>query len=205
MTFLPRNILLASALVGATASLAFAQLDIAPPPAPATQPETPRPPSATMPSTSSSAATAPAGAQSAQSVLENLLQSKPASVTPAPIPPAGTSVSAGTRPGAVAPNQPAVGRIPEGGFVWNRVGRLAKDDKSGEWLFVFDADGKNLKDPPMGLVPSRMLMAMQRASENGTKPTKFRVSGEVTEYEGKNYLYVKDQRIVQDLNQGIGG
>ena len=48
-------------------------------------------------------------------------------------------------------------------------------------------------------------MAMQKASANGTQPTKFRVSGEVTEYEGKNYLYVKDQRIVQDLNQGIGG
>jgi hypothetical protein len=196
---------MASLLVGATATLAFGQFDVAPPAAPATQPETARPPSATMPTTTGgTAATAPGGA-SAQAVLENLLGNRQAPAAPAPVPPAGATSAAEVRGNAVAPNQPAVNRLPEGGFIWNRVGRLTKDEKSGEWLFVFDADGKNLKDPPMGMVPSRMLMAMQKASDNGTKATKFRVSGEVTEYEGKNYLYVKDQRIVQDLNQGIGG
>lgn len=194
-----------AALAVLSGSLAFGQFDVAPPAVPPGSATQAAPaPVASGAAAPATAATAP-GQPSAQSVLENLLNTRPTAIAPAPVPPAGATASAETRPGAIAPDQPAVNRIPEGGFVYNRVGRLTKDEKTSEWIFVFDADGKNLKDPPMGMVPSRMLMAMQKASDNGTKATKFRVSGEVTEYEGKNYLYVKDQRIVQDLNQGIGG
>ncbi|HVX83921.1 MAG TPA: hypothetical protein VH253_03820 [Phycisphaerae bacterium] len=173
-----------------------------PSPAPTPAPETdatPRPSSATPPAPS---ATEP----SAQSVLENLLSTRPSAAAPPPqTPPAGATSGADIQGNAVAPDEPTVKRKAEGDFVWRAVGRLTRDDKSGQWLFVFDSDGKNMQDPPMGVIPSHMLMEMQQASKNGTLPTKFRVSGEVTEYNGKNYLYVKDEQVVQDLNQGVGG
>ena len=190
-------------LAVASGGLAFGQFDVAPPVAPPTAA-----PAATQVAPTAAAPGGPAsapGQPTAQSVLENLLSTRPTAVAPAAVPPAGATAAVEARAGAVAPNPPGVNRIPEGGFVWNQVGRLTKDAKTGEWLFVFDADGKALRDPPMGVIPSRLLMAMQKASDNGTKATKFRVSGEVTEYEGRNYLYVKDQRVVQDLNQGLGG
>ncbi|HVS72395.1 MAG TPA: hypothetical protein VHQ47_14160 [Phycisphaerae bacterium] len=174
-----------------------------PAPSPDVTDETPRAAGATQPAAaaSSSSTTQP----SAQAVLENLLSTRPSTAEPAPVPAGGTTAAAGLQGNSAAPNEPVVKRKPEGDFVWNAVGRLTRDDQTGEWLFVFDSDGKRMQDPPMGLVPSRMLMAMQQASKDGTVPTKFRVSGEVTEYNGKNYLYVKDERVVQDLNQGIGG
>ena len=83
----------------------------------------------------------------------------------------------------------------------SRVGRLVKDDKTGQWMFAFEADGKDMRDPPMGLVPCRYLEAMERLSDDGKKPVKFRVSGEVTEYHDKNFLYVQFMQVVRDLNQ----
>jgi hypothetical protein len=106
---------------------------------------------------------------------------------------------------AVAPNEPAALRLREGVSVYNRVGRLVKDEKNGGMLFVFDGDGKEMYDPPMGVIPSRNLAVMESASQGGTRAVKFRVSGEITQYRGKNYLYPKVVQVVRDLNQGIGG
>ncbi|MEI8196876.1 MAG: hypothetical protein WCI73_13330, partial [Phycisphaerae bacterium] len=101
----------------------------------------------------------------------------------------------------VAPAQPPVLRLREGQSIFDRVGRLVKDEKTQQWLFAFESDGKEMKDPPITLVPSKMLEAMEDASAKGTKSIRFKISGEITEYHGKNYLYIKFMQTVRDLNQ----
>jgi hypothetical protein len=93
----------------------------------------------------------------------------------------------------------------EGQMIWSRTGHLVKDDKTGQFLFAFDSDGKKMADPPMTLLPSHLLMSMEDASEKGTRPVKFKVSGMVTEYRGKNFLLIQSMQAVRDFNSGIGG
>jgi hypothetical protein len=198
------RILVAAVLLAGPGLVALAQFS--PPSSTTTQPETPRPPSATLPTTDRST-TAPANVlPTPQSVLDTLINEG----TPAPAATVAPSVAAtnpALRPAvdATAPNEPKAQRIREGQFIWNRTGRLVKDDKTGTFLFAFDSDGKGMKDPPMALLPSHLLMNMEDASEKGTRPVKFKISGEVTEYRGKNFLYVRYMQAVRDLNQGIGG
>jgi hypothetical protein len=174
---------------------------VAPPPETVT-PAAPSPAATrTAPATTTPASTLP----SAQSVLENLLNERPA----APV--AGTATTTPANPAltpaveASAPNEPKVNRIPEGRMLWNRIGRLSKDDKTGTFVFTFDADGQKMADPPIAVLPSHLLMSMEEASDKGTKPVKFKITGEVTEYRGKNFLYIKNMQAVRDMNQGIGG
>jgi len=202
------RLVIAAALVAGPGLLALAQ--VSPPPSepttppPATAPETPRPPSATVPTTEKATATAPANLlPTPQSVLEGLLSEQPAATNAAPSP-ATTNPALTPAVEASAPKEPRTNRIREGQFIWNRTGRLTKDDKTGTYVFTFDADGKGMADPPMALLPSHLLMSMEDASEKATRPVKFKISGEVTEYRGKNYLYVRFMQAVRNLNQGIG-
>jgi hypothetical protein len=143
---------------------------------------------------------------SADSTLQQLLKDKPDFLVPAPAAPSGGSTTP-NKPlvEGVAPNEPQAIRLKEGQYISNRIGRLVRDQKTGTLLFVFDSDGKQMTDPPMGVIPSSLVALMEDASDNGAKPVRFRVSGEVTEYRGRNYLYIKAQQTLRDLNQGLGG
>ncbi len=101
----------------------------------------------------------------------------------------------------VAPEVPTVMRLRERDSIYSRVGRLVKDEKTGIMLFDFDSDGQKMADPPLALIPCRYLAILENASEMGTRPLKFRISGEVTQYRGKNYLFLKFVQVVRDLNQ----
>jgi len=131
--------------------------------------------------------------------MQGLLKNAPANSAPAQS--VDSSVPATPAVEGVAPNQPPIQRMHEGQFIWNRVGRIVKDEKSGQWLFAFESDGTEMQDPPLGLLPCRMLEAMENASEKGTKPVKFKISGQLTEYHNKNYLLVTFMQTVRDLNQ----
>ncbi len=134
----------------------------------------------------------------------NYLYIKPSGI---PDPPAAKPVAAAA-PGPlvtpVAPQVPVAAPIPERNVITKRVGRLVRDAKTGMELIAFDADGKLLGDPPMGVIPCKYLEVMEAATDNGNKPLKFTLSGEVTTYRGRNYLYLKSVTIVTDLNKGIG-
>lgn len=167
--------------------------------APATQPV------ATAPAATTTAPgvvlTPTATAPSAQAIIDKLLESKtPTAGTPV-LPATNSNPLAVPAVAAVAPNPTATTRLREGQFIWSRVGRLVKVEKTGEWVFAFESDGKEMKDPPMGLLPCKMLEAMQNSSDDGKKSVRFRVSGQVTEYQGKNYLMVTYMQTVRDLNQ----
>jgi len=123
--------------------------------------------------------------------------------------PATTATVAGVLPDpkieAVAPHAPALIKMGEGELIEQRVGRLVKDGRTGAEIITFDGDGKKMLDQPMGLIPCKFLAVMEDASDGGSKPVKFKVSGEVTQYRGKNYLYLKSVTIIHDIHGGIGG
>ena len=90
---------------------------------------------------------------------------------------------------AVSPNTQAQRLVPEGTFVVDRPGRVT-EGVGGNLEFVFDADGQTTAgagDPPMVLVPNLNLQAMERAW-TADKDRRFRITGRVTEYRGRNHL-----------------
>jgi hypothetical protein len=197
--------IVAAALLAGPSLIALAQVSISPPaPGPATTQAAPAAPHVAP--TTRAAASAPADTlPSAQSVLQGLINN-PEAIAPPPPPPSPAATNPALTPTmeAVAPNTPSTNRLHEGQIIQDRVGRLVPDEKTGTYIIEFDADGKGMADPPMGLLPSRMLASMEDASAKGTKPVKFKVTGEVTEYRGKNYLLVMSMQAIADYNQGIG-
>ncbi len=194
------------ALMGIMVVGVWAQVEIAPPVVvtppgmeitpPTTAPAIPTTQPDPVPTTP--ATTAP----TAEQTLRDLLTKQPESVvvvTPATqpaVPPTPIAVVA-----PAAKTKVAVQKYHEGEPLWNRVGRLVKEEKTNAYIFVFEADGQGLSDEPVFLAPCKLLTTMEEASAQGTKRVKFRVSGLVTEYEGRTYLWVRFTQVVKDLNQ----
>ncbi len=61
-------------------------------------------------------------------------------------------------------------------------------EPGGAWSFVFGADATGLNDPPMILLPCRMLEDMERHALRSSPDEPLLVSGRVTRYRGRNYL-----------------
>lgn len=101
--------------------------------------------------------------------------------------------STGQGEAAVAPDTPPQRLIREGTYVINRLGRV-RPRGDGEGLeFVFIADGEtgpSAVDPPMVLVPNLNLMAVESAVRD-EPDRRFRVTGRVTEYRGRNHLILE--------------
>jgi len=79
----------------------------------------------------------------------------------------------------------------EGQLVWDRVGRLLYDGQDCQVLFAFEADGATLGEPPVIVQPNRLLEVMENTERKSSHPLKFRVSGVVSKYQGKNYLLLR--------------
>jgi hypothetical protein len=99
-----------------------------------------------------------------------------------------------------APNIPMTALIREGDYIPDRVGRLTKTP-DGQFEFMFDADGKNLQDPPMIILPNLALMRMESAVTSASRDLKFRISGQVTEYKGRNYILIDKMVVPPDTTQ----
>jgi hypothetical protein len=102
--------------------------------------------------------------------------------------------------GAVIPNAPAVTVMREGTFLVDRTGRLTRR-ADGTAEFSFEADGRALRDPPVILVPSLKLVAMEEAVKAADKDLRFRISGMVTEYRGRNYVLLEKVLVVPEAVQ----
>ncbi|MFN7020817.1 MAG: hypothetical protein ACK4WH_05755 [Phycisphaerales bacterium] len=108
-----------------------------------------------------------------------------------------------SRPAQVRPNQPggaaeelsagngAALRLPplvrEGTFVSAARGQMIRGT-SGRWFFVFDPDASGRSLPPMVLMPSTNLTAMERLADSSAPGTRMLVTGMVTAYRDLNYL-----------------
>ncbi len=103
--------------------------------------------------------------------------------------------------GAVKPGAPIVSVLREGTFLVDRVGRLTRSLDGTHAEFTFEADGQALQDPPVVIVPNLKLMAMEDAAENAKRDLRFRVSGMVTEYRGRNYVLLEKVIVVPEATQ----
>lgn len=87
--------------------------------------------------------------------------------------------------GAAAGGAPMLDQIP----LVRRVGRLARE--GSWWSFAFESGQAGAVDVPLRLLPCQSLQRMIAAQENAPPDAVFVVSGEVTAYDGLNYLLVR--------------
>jgi len=179
---------------------------------PATGPATPAVRPATRPAAAAPPATQPATAapttrpdprgMSSDQMLGQMLrpatnsQPKPLQPLPDVVPNDATSGAGSVKPGA-----PAVATLREGTYIIDRVGRLEKTPDGAQAQFVLDADGKSLREPPLIIVPNLKLMMMENAVTGATRDLRFRVSGMITEYRGRNYVLLEKVFVVPDQTQ----
>jgi hypothetical protein len=155
--------------------------------------------------------TTTAPATSKASVEEQLREQLTApSTAPAIAPLPAATVTSGEMPklGAVEPvsgTEPKVKSVQEGTILVKRVVRITKDEKSGNYLISFDSDGKVMADPPMIGLPCKSLADMEDAQAKSSQPIRFQITGEVTEYKGRNYILIQTALRLRDLNGGLGG
>jgi len=102
--------------------------------------------------------------------------------------------------GAVKPDAPAVGVLREGTLIVDRLGRLTRGDK-GQYEFTFESDGKALQDPPLIILPNVKLSLMEDVVANSSRDLRFRISGTITEYRGRNYILIEKLVVPPDVVQ----
>ena len=133
----------------------------------------------------------PPSVPSAEEVIKAFEQDRPRNVA---IPPVSTAVAA-PKP-AEESGKRAPTRYPDGYLLIDRAGRVRQD---GEWwTFVFESDSPSFEEPPMKLLPNRML---ERAvfEVRGAPNIVFIVSGEITDYQGENFMLLRKLLRRRDL------
>lgn len=121
----------------------------------------------------------PAAAAPAEDVLAALRQARPAEQPLSPDPPSARAMQ---NRDALA----TVTLIPEGTPIVRRPGRLILDGRS--WAFAFESDSTEVAEPPMRVLANLNTELMVRSAEGVGAGQVFIVSGEVTLFEGQNYL-----------------
>lgn len=87
---------------------------------------------------------------------------------------------------------------PDGYRIVDRPGRLTRE--GDYYTFSFESRGQGPVEPPVRLLPNRLLEDMEIVTSGATKPVVFLVSGEMTAYHGINYLLV--QKLLTQPNLG---
>jgi len=103
--------------------------------------------------------------------------------------------------GAVFPGAPQINLVREGSYIVDRTGRLNRSADGTTAELTFDADGKALKDPPMVILPNLKLVQMENAVTSSSRDIRFKVTGMVTEYKGRNYILLEKVVVVPDSTQ----
>lgn len=99
-------------------------------------------------------------------------------------------------PRAAAPKHDHGGLIREGTILPDRIGRLTRT-ADGQWYeLTLEADGAALQDPPLLILPNQKLMAMESYVKDKSRDLKFRVTGTITEYNGRNYILLEKMVLV---------
>lgn len=155
-------------------------------------------PVATQPTTRPSSGVKPVPASQ---LLDSLLKAPSAAGQPLQPIPEGPVPDATSGKNAIAPGAPQVTLVREGSYVVDRTGRLTRSADGQTAEFTYDADGKALKDPPMIILPNLTLMRMENAVTGSSRDVRFRVTGMVTEYKGRNYILLEKAVVVPDVVQ----
>jgi hypothetical protein len=163
-------------------------------------------------SVASGQATRPANApatrpaqRSAEEMLRQMLQPANQGAQPLkPIPEVAPQTDATSGAAAVAPAAPQQRLEHEGTLLLDRIGRLTRG-RDTKWLeFRFESDGRSMTDPPLLLLPNRQLMQLEELVNHSQADLAIRViSGEITEYRGRNYLMINRWSQVADVAQPL--
>lgn len=138
-------------------------------------------------------------ARSAEETLKQMLQPQSHGAEPIqPLPDTTPSVDATSGESAVAPGAATQPLAREGSLLFDRIGRLSRSADGKDFEFTLDSDGKTLTDPPLVLIPNRKLMQLEDRVKTSYRDLKIQVSGEVTEYRGRNYLLLQRWSVVPD-------
>ncbi|HEX8341941.1 MAG TPA: hypothetical protein VF624_13625, partial [Tepidisphaeraceae bacterium] len=125
---------------------------------------------------------------SPQQMLGDML--KPTGEPIRPLQPIAEAAPTGsTAAGAVAPGGMATPTLREGSYLVDRVGRLTKLGEG--YVFTLEADGRAMQDPPLVILPNLKLMLMENQVKDTSRDLRFRVTGMVTEYRGKNFVLLE--------------
>lgn len=108
------------------------------------------------------------------------------------------SLDRATSVAAIAPGAQPVTVLREGTFLVDRMGRLSRGADPQSWEFAFEADGRSMKDPPVVILPNLKLMQMVDAVKNANRDLRFRITGMVTEYNGRNYVLLEKVLVVPE-------
>lgn len=158
----------------------------------------------TQPTTQPSAAPAQANQPTpvdAEGALDRLLRARPGTAQPIqPVAPADASETRQPR-NDVAPRTPSVALKREGDIIVERVGRL--HPVAGGFEFRFESDRRQLSDPPMTILPSQRLADMEGVLNRSGGDLRFKVTGLVTQYRGKNYLLIEKAAEVVTDHEGL--
>jgi hypothetical protein len=133
--------------------------------------------------------------------MANQLLSAGGGAKPLPSATRGPMTDSSTGKAAVAPGAPTLNVMREGTFIVKRVGRLTHSADGQQMEFTFDSDRKTMKDPPVVILPNLKLMQMENAIAGSSRDLRFRVSGLVTEYKGRNYVLLDQVVVVPDIDQ----
>jgi hypothetical protein len=102
---------------------------------------------------------------------------------------------------AVAPNAPTARLRREGSTIFDAVCRLTKSADGQQWELTLESDGKTMQDPPLIILPNLNLAAMESAVSGASRDLRFRVTGVVTEYKGRNYILLEKVVVPPDPTQ----
>ena len=137
--------------------------------------------------------------QSAEDMLRQMLQPQGQTAQPLkPLPDLPPAVDSTSGAGAVVPDAQPQKVTREGTLLLDRIGRLTPSADGKTFELTLESDGVALSDPPLILLPNRKLMQLEDTVKASYADQKFRVSGEVTEYRGRNYLLLQRWNVIPD-------
>jgi hypothetical protein len=156
-----------------------------------------------------SAGVVPAGAPGpmpAEEMLSAMLAADgaPSSPPPRSAPPQNDRT---TGSGALPPRAPLLATLPELSQIFDRVCHLSPGVEgfgstadSRQKQLTLEADGAALQDPPLIALPNLKLTAMEGAAGDHYD-TRFRVTGVLTEYRGRNYILLQKVVVMADSDR----
>jgi len=77
----------------------------------------------------------------------------------------------------------------------DRIGYI-ETDKDGQAKFVFDALGRNAKKYSIDLLPCQVLELSQKQSKRAVEKNRFKITGIVTQFNGKNNMFLQKATVV---------
>jgi hypothetical protein len=113
-------------------------------------------------------------------------------------PPPGLDSTSGS--GAIAPGAPPMTVLREDSQIIDRTARLVRSPDGEQAELTFESDGESMQVPPVIILPNLKLAAMETA-QAGARAVRFRVTGTVTEYRGRNYILLEKVVVIPEITE----